>query len=222
MKLLDAALVVLSSSALAATRTTTTAFVVVLPSSSSVRSSSSSSLSAEIRPPTEKNDVLEYGWDGTTALGKAVVDSKPARLLDQIRASGETQSDACQVFNANLEMSGDSLMFDEFIALCDEQYEYGLIEFKNGDITNGPGENDGSAKVLSYAALANFDKDTTLKLWGQYYRDVLATPDKSDHQNIRNFLKYGWEGVDFSNGIALTKKAVGESDWDWDSESWIP
>jgi len=34
--------------------------------------------------------------------------------------------------------------------------------------------------------------------------------------------QYGWEGVDFSNGIALTKKAVGESDWDWDSESWIP
>ncbi len=62
------------------------------------------------------------------------------------------------------EMSGDSLMFDEFIALCDEQYEYGLIEFKNGDAINGPGENDGSAKVLSYAALANFDKDMTLKV----------------------------------------------------------
>jgi hypothetical protein len=62
------------------------------------------------------------------------------------------------------EMSGDSLMFDEFITLCDEQYEYGLIEFKNGDTINGPGENDGSAKVLSYAALANFDKDMTLKV----------------------------------------------------------
>ena len=61
-------------------------------------------------------------------------------------------------------MSGDELMFDEFITLCDEQYEYGLIEFKNGDIINMPGENEGSAKVLSYAALANFDKDTTLKV----------------------------------------------------------
>jgi hypothetical protein len=61
-------------------------------------------------------------------------------------------------------MSGDKLMFDEFITLCDEQYEYGLIEFKNGDITNGPGENDGSAKVLSYAALAEFDKEMTLKV----------------------------------------------------------
>ena len=61
-------------------------------------------------------------------------------------------------------MSGDDLMFDEFITLCDEQYEYGLIEFKNGDVVNKPGENDGSAKVLSYAALAEFDKDTTLKV----------------------------------------------------------
>jgi len=61
-------------------------------------------------------------------------------------------------------MSGDDLQFEEFIELCDEQYEYGLIEFKNGDIVNKPGENDGSAKVLSYAALADMDKDTTLKV----------------------------------------------------------
>ncbi|EED89958.1 predicted protein [Thalassiosira pseudonana CCMP1335] len=194
----------------------------VVPSSTSCTTATTTVLSAEIRPATKKNEVLEFGWDGTTALGGAVDNSKPARLLDEIRAAGETQSEACQLFNANLEMSGDDLMFDEFITLCDEQYEYGLIEFKNGDVLNAPGENDGSAKVLSYAALAQFDKEMTLKLWGQYYRDVLATPDGTDHQNIRNFMKTGWEGVDFSNGIALTKKAVGDSDWDWDSESWIP
>ena len=45
--------------------------------------------------------------------------------------------------------------------------------------------------------------------------------DKDDHQNIRNFMKYGWDGVDFSNGIALTKK-VGTDGWDWDAESFIP
>mmetsp|Transcript_35329 Transcript_35329/g.59990 ORF Transcript_35329/g.59990 Transcript_35329/m.59990 type:complete len:212 (+) Transcript_35329:38-673(+) len=199
-----------------------TAQSFVVQPTSRVASSYSSALSAEIRPPTDKNEVLEFGWDGTTALGGAVDNSKPARMLDEIRESGETQSEACELFNANLEMSGDDLKFEEFIELCDEQYEYGLIEFKNGDVTNMPGENDGSAKVLSYAALADFDKDMTLKLWGQYYRDVLATPDGTDHQNIRNFMKNGWDGVDFYNGVALTKKAVGDSDWDWDSESWIP
>lgn len=125
---------------------------------------SSTSIQAQIRPKTDKAEVLEFGWDGTTALGGAVDNSKPARMLEDIRASGETQSSACELFNANLEMSGDSLVFQEFIDLCDEQYEYGLIEFKNGDIVNKPGENDGSAKVLSYAALANFDKEMTLKV----------------------------------------------------------
>jgi hypothetical protein len=35
-------------------------------------------------------------------------------------------------------------------------------------------------------------------------------------------MKYGWEGVPFENGVALTKKNVGDSEWDWHSESWIP
>ena len=94
----------LSSYVLAVASTTTAFFSAPLPVAARARGPVVvlSTLHAEIRPPTEKNDVLEYGWDGTTALGKAVVDSKPARLLDQIRASGEVQSDACQLFNANL------------------------------------------------------------------------------------------------------------------------
>ena len=35
----------------------------------------SSALNAEICPPSKKNEVLEFGWDGTTALGGAEVDS---------------------------------------------------------------------------------------------------------------------------------------------------
>ena len=78
-------------------------------------------------------------------------------------------------------------------------FEECLIEFKNGDIVNKPGENEGSAKLLSYAALSELDKDTTLKLWGQYYREVVADPDGDSHQNIRNFMKYGWEGTSKKN-----------------------
>jgi hypothetical protein len=82
------------------TTNTVTAFVVIGRGASAAVSSTS--LNAEIRGPTTKNEVLEFGWDGTTALGGAVDNSKPARLLDDIRASGETQSEACQLFNANL------------------------------------------------------------------------------------------------------------------------
>eukprot|EP00526_Cylindrotheca_closterium_P025497 CAMPEP_0113625626 /NCGR_PEP_ID=MMETSP0017_2-20120614/13239_1 /TAXON_ID=2856 /ORGANISM="Cylindrotheca closterium" /LENGTH=69 /DNA_ID=CAMNT_0000535751 /DNA_START=19 /DNA_END=225 /DNA_ORIENTATION=- /assembly_acc=CAM_ASM_000147 len=45
-------------------------------------SRSSTSLNAEIRPPSEKSDVLANGWDGTTALGGAVEVAAPARMLD--------------------------------------------------------------------------------------------------------------------------------------------
>ena len=80
-------------------------------------------------------------------------------------------------------MSGDDLMFEEFIELCDNEYEYGLIEFKNGDIVNKEGENDGSAKVLSYAALAQMDKDTTLKVCIYYVHSLLV-----DHIDVVRLL----------------------------------
>lgn len=58
------------------------------------------------------------GWDGSTALGGAVDNSKPARMLDDIRASGEGIPDGCDVFMANFEMSPDDLIFGEFMEVC--------------------------------------------------------------------------------------------------------
>ena len=124
----------------------------------------STSVSAEIRGPTEKSEELRFGWDGTQARGGAVENAAPARMLEDIRASGETIPPACEVFNANVEMDADSLKFEEVMEMIDTNYETGLIEFKNGDIVNKPGENEGSAKLLSYAALSGMDKDTTLKV----------------------------------------------------------
>jgi len=89
----------IAATLLALSASTASAFVVQ-PSASRV--AASTSLNAEIRPPSKKNEVLEFGWDGTTALGGAEVDSQPARMLDEIRAAGEVQSDACDLFNANL------------------------------------------------------------------------------------------------------------------------
>lgn len=112
--------VVLLSSAISTTSFTAT-------TNSLVQRSISTSLNAEIRGPTEKAEVLEFGWDGTTALGGAVDDSKPARMLDQIRASGETQSEACQLFNANL---GECRVGFLFFNLG--QFSFVRISQKNG------------------------------------------------------------------------------------------
>ena len=152
-------------------------------------------LAANIRDKTDKSEELAFGWDGTTALGGAVEDAQPTRMLSDIRAANEGVPSECEVFNANVEMDADDLKFEEVMDMIDTHFESGLIEFKNGDVVNKPGENEGSAKLLSYAALADFDKETTLKLWGQYYREVLADPDGDSHQNIRNFMKTGWDGT---------------------------
>mmetsp|Transcript_16288 Transcript_16288/g.18098 ORF Transcript_16288/g.18098 Transcript_16288/m.18098 type:complete len:218 (-) Transcript_16288:82-735(-) len=198
------------------------AFTLVPSKTTTFNAATSSSLNAEIRKPSEKSETLRFGWDGSTALGGAEVDSQPARMLKDIREVGEVIPSECNLFNANLEMDASDLKFEDVTELIDTHYETGLIEFKNGDITNKQGENEGSAKVLSYAALSNMDKDMTVKLWGQYYRDVVADPDGDSHQNIRNFMKYGWDGVPFENGIALTRKNTGEGEWDQYAESWMP
>jgi hypothetical protein len=130
---------------------------------------------AQIRGPSEKSQELRFGWDGTTALGGAVVDSQPARMLEDIRAVGETIPDECEVFNANVEMNADDLMFEDVMEMIDTHYESQLLEFKNGDILNKQGENEGSAKLLSYAALSNMDKDTTLKVGTFCSRGGLST-----------------------------------------------
>lgn len=164
--------------------------------------------------------MLKFGWDGTKARGGAVESAQPARMLDEIRASGETIPPECEEFNkSNL----DDLMFDDLMALIDKYYESNpLLAYRNGDLLNEAGQNPGSAKLLSYAALSGLDKETTLKLWGEYYREVLADPDGESRRSIRNFMKYGWDGVPFENGIALTRKAAGDTEWDPYAESWIP
>ena len=58
---------------------------------------SSTSLAAEIRKPSDKAETLRWGWDGTTALGGAVEVAKPARMLEDIRAAGETIPEECDV-----------------------------------------------------------------------------------------------------------------------------
>ena len=50
----------------------------------------------------------------------------------------------------------------------------------------------------------------TLRCFGQYYEDVVATPDGDDHGNIRNFMKCGWKGVSFPAGLALQPKGAYE------------
>lgn len=103
-----------------------------------------------------------------------------------------------------LKKSPDSVTFDATIALIDTLYKFTPTAFRNGTLFNEAGKNNGSCKMFSFAKLHDFSQQETLHCFGAYYRDdVLKHPNGTDHQNIRNFIKAGWAGIEFE-GSALT------------------
>jgi hypothetical protein len=92
--------------------------------------------------------------------------------------------------------------FPETITYIDENYIFTQTTFKNGNQMNNAGENNGSCKIFAFAQLHHLTKEETLSLFGDFYQDVLKTPEATDHQNIRNFMIFGWEGIQFE-GEAL-------------------
>lgn len=95
--------------------------------------------------------------------------------------------------------SNKDFSFKDVIAYIDQHYDFTPSSFKNGELYNEENQNNGSCKVFGYAKLHNLSKEDTLNLFTEYYNDVLKTPEGEDHQNIRNFMKFGWEGILFSN-----------------------
>jgi hypothetical protein len=92
------------------------------------------------------------------------------------------------------------------MALIDELYDFTPTAFSNGATRNEADQNNGSCKLFSFAKLHGLSQQQTLTCFGDYYRkDVLGNPDGSDHANIRNFMKSGWEGISFE-GEALKPK----------------
>ena len=99
-----------------------------------------------------------------------------------------------------------TIQFNDVITFIDENYDFTPTKFTNGNTVNEENQNNGSCKVFSFAKLNNLSKEETLALFGAFYReDVLGNPEGSDHQNIRNFMEFGWEGIQFE-GEALHKK----------------
>ncbi len=105
-----------------------------------------------------------------------------------------------------LKNAPENLQFNDVITYIDQHFNFTPTRFTNGKLVNQANQNNGSCKIFSFAKLNNLSTDETLALFGDYYRkDVLENPDAEDHQNIRNFMKYGWEGISFE-GAALCSK----------------
>jgi len=100
--------------------------------------------------------------------------------------------------------------FNDTITVISEHYDYQPTEFSNGlgdhALTSPAGTNEGSCKIFAFAKLHQLNQAQTLNLFGDFYhQDVLNDPNGSGHQNIRNFMRDGWDGIAFSD-TALTLK----------------
>mgnify|MGYP006160387619 CR=1 FL=1 len=109
-------------------------------------------------------------------------------------------------FFIQLSTEPDTISFEQSISLIDTLYHFTPTAFQNGDLYNAAGENNGSCKILAFGLLHQLSASQTLFLFGDYYRAVLDNPKGTDHQNIRNFIRTGWDGVSFTAN-ALNAKA---------------
>jgi hypothetical protein len=103
--------------------------------------------------------------------------------------------------------SNAAISFDETMTVINTNYHYQPTEFINGLneelLINQAGTNEGSCKIFAFAKIHQLNQQQTLNLFGDYYRiDVLNNPQGTGHQNIRNFIKFGWNGISFQ-GSAL-------------------
>ncbi|UTM59131.1 HopJ type III effector protein [Photobacterium sp. CCB-ST2H9] len=104
----------------------------------------------------------------------------------------------------------ESVVFEHVLNVINAHYNYQPTAFSNGigndTLANEAGSNEGSCRIFAFAKLHQLTEQETLACFGHHYFDaVLNNPDGTDHMNIRNFIKYGWQGIRFA-GQPLTLK----------------
>jgi hypothetical protein len=78
-------------------------------------------------------------------------------------------------------------------------YNFTPTRFANRELKNNVGENMGSCKLFAFTKHQKFTKQATLFCYAAYYQYVLKDAYGSSHQNIKNFIKTGFEGLSFKN-----------------------
>ncbi|GAA4233692.1 HopJ type III effector protein [Postechiella marina] len=111
-----------------------------------------------------------------------------------------------EAFKKKLKATPTDIQFSETMSAIEANYNFTPTAFKNGALANAEGQNSGSCKLFAFAIAEGLTKEETLASFGQYYfDDVLKDPNGDGHQNIRNFISTGFDGLSFK-GTALTKK----------------
>lgn len=109
-------------------------------------------------------------------------------------------------FINDLEKKPKANSFSKTMEVIDEHYDFIPTAFDNGQLVNLAGKNNGSCKIFAFAKRQQLSEELTLACFGEYYfKDVLGNPDGKGHQNIRNFMQTGWDGINYK-GTALREK----------------
>ncbi|WP_298779799.1 HopJ type III effector protein [uncultured Polaribacter sp.] len=110
-----------------------------------------------------------------------------------------------QQFKTKLKSKPTAITFSETMQVIESNYNFTPTAFTNGKVKNKAGENNGSCKLFAFAKQQQLTKEETLFCFAEHYKNVLEDAKGTSHQNIRNFMKTGFEGLSFK-GEALTLK----------------
>ncbi len=122
--------------------------------------------------------------------------------MSSVKESSQLEMSKSQLL-MQLNTNADDVVFEQVMQVINDNYSYTPASFKNGEMLNEAGTNEGSCKIFYFAKLNGLTKQQTLACFGCYYRDdVLQNPNGSDHGNIRNFIKTAWQGIEFQS-VAL-------------------
>ena len=109
-------------------------------------------------------------------------------------------------FKTKLKTTPTAITFKETMQVIENYYTFNPTAFKNGDIINNAGENNGSCKLFAFAMHQELTKEATLFSFGEHYQSVLDDKNGTSHQNIRNFMQTGFKGLSFENEALTLKK----------------
>jgi hypothetical protein len=99
-----------------------------------------------------------------------------------------------------------TLDFEDTQAFIAANYDYQPVAFQNGNQHNAAGSNEGSCRIFAFGLLNQLSAEDILLCFGRFYRDVLATPEGTDHNNIRQFMLCGIVGLAFEKPALVAKK----------------
>ena len=104
-----------------------------------------------------------------------------------------------QQFITKLKVSPTEINFADTMQVIEDNYNFTPTSFTNGDIKNKAGENSGSCKLFAFAKIQKMTKEEALFCFGEHYKNVLEDENGDSHQNIRNFMKSGFDGLSFES-----------------------